>query len=109
MFGPRAEICSRDAYAAATAAAVAFLEGRDDMPLETIQRDMNAASAATQFERAALRDKLTSLQWLREQLTRLQEAAQAIVCVRCAEPPGAGPVVRYPRRSCACRAAVLAP
>ncbi len=74
---PCAAACSRDGYAAVAAAAVAFLEGRDASPLETIERDMNAASAAMQFERAAaLRDKLTLLQWLTDHLTRLREAAQ---------------------------------
>ena len=75
--GPCAAACGRDDYAAGVAAAVAFLEGRDVTPLEAIERDMTAASAALQFERAAaLRDKLAALQWLTEHVVRLREAAR---------------------------------
>jgi excinuclease ABC subunit C len=75
--GPCAAACSRADYAGNVSAAVAFLNGRDVSPLTTIEGDMQAASAALQFERAAaLRDKLASLQWLSAQLARLREAAR---------------------------------
>jgi excinuclease ABC subunit C len=75
--GPCAAVCSRADYAEAIGAAVAFLEGRNAAPLEALQRDMQAASTAQQFERAAaLRDNLASLQWLTDHLTRLHEAAR---------------------------------
>ena len=74
---PCAAICTRDAYAANVAAAVAFLEGRDVSALTSLERGMQTAAAALQFERAAaLRDKQMSLQWLTERLTYLREAAQ---------------------------------
>jgi excinuclease ABC subunit C len=75
--GPCAAACSRADYAASVRAAVAFLGGRDPSPLETLERDMAAASAALQFERAAaLRDRLGPLQWLSERLRRVRECAR---------------------------------
>jgi excinuclease ABC subunit C len=92
--GPCAAVCSRDDYAAGAAAAVAFLEGGDRAALVAIERDMLAASAATQFERAAaLRDKLASLQWLAGHLDHLREAAgQSFVY---ALPSDEGPELWY--------------
>jgi excinuclease ABC subunit C len=75
--GPCAAVCSRADYAVQVRAAAAFLEGCDLAPLTKIESEMQAASAALQFERAAaLRDKLTSLQWLTAHLARLREATQ---------------------------------
>jgi excinuclease ABC subunit C len=88
--GPCAAACGRDDYAASVRAAVAFLEGRDTAPLEAIERDMTATSAALQFERAAaLRDKLAALQWLTEHVGRLHEAARQsfVYAVPSAEEP----------------------
>jgi excinuclease ABC subunit C len=106
--GPCAAACGRDDYAAQVAAAVAFLEGRDPAPLEAIERDMSAASAALQFERAgALRDKLAALRWLVEHVDRLREAArQSFVYV----VPGAeGPGLWYAVHGGQVRAAFPAP
>jgi excinuclease ABC subunit C len=73
--GPCAGACTRSAYADKVAAARAFLAGTDRTPLEVLEREMAAASAALAFERAAgLRDKLTALRWLGDQLDRLQLA-----------------------------------
>jgi excinuclease ABC subunit C len=73
--GPCAAACSRTAYRDRVLAAQAFLEGADRSPLEALERDMAAASAALQFERAAaLRDKLTTLQWLDAHLERVRQA-----------------------------------
>jgi excinuclease ABC subunit C len=74
--GPCAAICTRAEYAVNVRAARAFLEGADAAPVETTERDMAAASAALEFERAAaLRDKLDALRWLSEHLERLRRAA----------------------------------
>jgi excinuclease ABC subunit C len=74
--GPCAAACARADYADHVRAARAFLEGRDPTPLESLERDMTAASAALAFERAAvLRDKLEALRWLSDHLERLRQAA----------------------------------
>jgi excinuclease ABC subunit C len=74
--GPCAGACTRDDYAGNLEAALGFLEGRDSSPLEVLERDMAAASAALLFERAgALRDKLDVLRWLSKHLERLRQAA----------------------------------
>jgi excinuclease ABC subunit C len=75
--GPCAAACTRGDYAGHVEAVLGFLEGRDPSPLEILQRDMAAASAALQFERAAaLRDKLDALRWLSKHLERLRQAAR---------------------------------
>jgi excinuclease ABC subunit C len=75
--GPCAAACSRADYAAGVRAAVAFLRGDDSSPLEMLERDMRAASAALQFERAAaLRDRLEPLRWLSDRLRRMRECAR---------------------------------
>jgi excinuclease ABC subunit C len=72
---PCAATCTRSDYAAAARAARAFLEGADTSPLDALERDMHAAAAATQFERAAaLRDRWQALHWLTRHLARLREA-----------------------------------
>jgi excinuclease ABC subunit C len=78
---PCAAACTRADYAKHIRAARLFLEGGDASPLEMIERDMAAASAALSFERAAaLRDKLELLRWLHEHLGRVREAAR-VSCV----------------------------
>ncbi|HYT94719.1 MAG TPA: UvrB/UvrC motif-containing protein [Gemmataceae bacterium] len=73
--GPCAAACSSAAYAVQVAAARAFLTGADKTPLNNLQNEMEAASAAMAFERAAaLRDKLEALRWLRDQLESLRLA-----------------------------------
>ena len=47
--GPCAAACTRDDYAGHVEAVLGFLEGRDSAPLEVLQRDMTAASAALLF------------------------------------------------------------
>jgi excinuclease ABC subunit C len=79
--GPCAAACTRADYARHYRAARSFLEGNDGTPLERLERDMAAASAALSFERAAaLRDKLEVLRWLHERLARVREAAR-LSCV----------------------------
>jgi excinuclease ABC subunit C len=74
---PCAAVCTQKAYSSAVRSARAFLEGNDDAPLQTLERDMQAASTALQFERAAsLRDKLDVLTWLRKHLQRLRDCGR---------------------------------
>ena len=75
--GPCAAACSRAKYRERVQAARAFLDGSDRTPLETIRREMAAASTALNFEcAAALRDRLTPLEWLDGHLERLRQARQ---------------------------------
>ena len=72
---PCAGACSQQTYGARVRQAQEFLAGIDPSPLHTLERDMSAAAAAHQFERAAvLRDRLAALRWLHEQLTRIRQA-----------------------------------
>jgi excinuclease ABC subunit C len=75
--GPCAAACTQEDYAFHVRAALDFLEGKDRTPLEQLEREMVAASAALAFERAgALRDKLDALRWLSHHLGRLREAVR---------------------------------
>lgn len=75
--GPCAAACTRADYDVQVRAARRFLDGVGPEPLEALERDMAAASAALAFERAAsLRDKLAALQWLHDHLARLRAAAR---------------------------------
>jgi excinuclease ABC subunit C len=75
--GPCAAACTRPHYTGAVRAAVRFLQGRDSMPLDDLQREMLAAAQAQAFERAgALRDKWKALSWLYTHLERLREAGR---------------------------------
>jgi excinuclease ABC subunit C len=66
---PCAGAIGRSEYAAQLQRARAFLEGRDDAPLQEIQRSMRQAVDQRRFERAAhLRDLLSELQDLRDRL-----------------------------------------
>lgn len=75
--GPCAAACSRTTYRDRVRAARSFLDGTDRTLLESLRRDMVAASAALDFERAAaLRDRLAPLEWLDGHLERLRQARQ---------------------------------
>ena len=75
--GPCAAACTQPDYAFNVQAVRDFLAGKDDSPVQAIERDMNAASVALQFERAAeLRDRLDSLRWLGRHLERLRQAVR---------------------------------
>jgi excinuclease ABC subunit C len=66
--------CSQRAYGQRVRQARAFLAGTDTGPLEKLERDMTAAAAAQQYEKAAgLRDRLQSLGWLHQQLERMRQ------------------------------------
>src|SRR5262249_45998003 len=73
--GAGAAACSHAGRDAPRDPARAFVDCRDDSPLEHLERDMLSASAAQQFERAAaLRDRLEPLRWLHRHLERLHRA-----------------------------------
>jgi excinuclease ABC subunit C len=73
--GPCTGTCPQPAYDARVREARRFLLGLDDARMEQIERDMHAAAAAQQFERAArLRDVWKTLDWLASKLHRLREA-----------------------------------
>lgn len=75
--GPCAAACTRDAYAKKVRAARAFLEGADSSALLALHQEMTKAAAALAFERAAaLREKLTALDWLQRHLERVRQASQ---------------------------------
>jgi excinuclease ABC subunit C len=105
---PCAAACTRHDYAFHVEAALDFLHGKDSSPLEILGREMNDASAALQFERAAiLRDRLDSLGWLAKHLERLRQAVRHSFVY-----PVTGPEGRetwYLIRHGLVRAAVLAP
>jgi excinuclease ABC subunit C len=57
------------AYRAQTEAIRAFLEGQSDEPVTSLTRAMHEASAAMEFERAAvLRDRLERVSWLHQRV-----------------------------------------
>jgi excinuclease ABC subunit C len=88
--GPCAAACSRADYAECVRAAVAFLDGSDLSPLERLESDMTAASAALQFERAAaLRDRLEPLCWLSDRLRHVRDSARHSFVYPVAGPDGA--------------------
>jgi excinuclease ABC subunit C len=75
--GPCIAACSAADYSARVALARAFLEGRDDGPLDALRDDMSASADRLEFERAAsLRDKLQRLEHLRAQFERLRFAVE---------------------------------
>ncbi len=75
--GPCAAACSRTGYRERVDAARSFLDGSDCSVLDALRAEMAAASAALNFERAAaLRDRLTPLEWLDGHLERLRHARQ---------------------------------
>jgi excinuclease ABC subunit C len=75
--GPCAGGCTRSAYSERVRAARAFLTGADLSPLDKLKADMETASAAFDFERAALvRDKWQTLSWLRIQIDRWRKVRE---------------------------------
>lgn len=70
--------CQQADYSRQAKAALAFLSGAAN-PVADLERRMQAAAAAQQFERAAaLRDQSTDLTWFAEQLARLRHAQEAM-------------------------------
>jgi excinuclease ABC subunit C len=77
--GPCVAGCSAGAYDAQVKLARAFLEGATFEPVERLRRDMDAASAAEAYERAAMfRDKLHRLERLRDQFVHMRFALESL-------------------------------
>jgi excinuclease ABC subunit C len=73
--GPCAGACTRKEYAVGVRGAKAFLDGRNRSILTALQEQMEAASAAFEFEKAmSLRDKLQAVQWIDDRLALLRHA-----------------------------------
>lgn len=71
--------CSEREYEERVALARAFLDGRDDGPMEALRRQMSDCSERLEFERAGMyRDKLQRLERLREQFSRLRFAVESL-------------------------------
>ncbi len=94
--GPCAAKCGADTYRGAVRAAVEFLESRTAQPLGRLLDAMADASAACDYERAALwRDKLETLEALFAATARLRAATEALTFVygvrdRTPRTPGGG-------------------
>lgn len=77
--GPCVGGCTVAEYDRQLMLARAFLEGSDAGPTDTLRQQMEAASNALEFERAAIfRDKLSRLEALREQFDRLRFAVETL-------------------------------
>ncbi len=77
--GPCIAGCRETEYDERVRHARNFLEGGDEAPLEALRARMIEASEQLAFERAGmLRDKLTRLEVLREQLSRLRFAVETL-------------------------------
>jgi excinuclease ABC subunit C len=77
--GPCVGGCTVDQYRSRVAMARAFLDGTDAGPIETLRADMERASEALEYERAAaLRDKVKRLESLRDSFRRLRFAVESL-------------------------------
>jgi excinuclease ABC subunit C len=77
--GPCVGGCTMREYDERVALVRGFLDGADDGPMEVLRVEMEAASDAMEFERAAvLRDKLHRLEGLREQFIRFRFAVETL-------------------------------
>jgi excinuclease ABC subunit C len=75
--GPCAGGCTRNAYTESVRAARAFLAGTNVSVLDKLKVEMEAASAAFDFERAAMvRDKWQALQWLHRHIDRWRQTRE---------------------------------
>jgi excinuclease ABC subunit C len=77
--GPCVGGCTAREYDERVGLVRAFLDGADDGPMDALRWDMEAASEALEFERAAvLRDKLQRLEGLREQFIKFRFAVETL-------------------------------
>ena len=80
--GPCGGFVTENDYRARVDAAVAFLDARGAAPLDLVVREMGAAGAANEFERAARwRDKFEALEWLFAAGIRARAAVDALTFV----------------------------
>ncbi len=86
---PCVNLISRDAYARDVAAAVKVLEGRDSEVNADLVREMDAAAAALEFERAAqVRDQLAALKSVQAQQIVAAEGERDVDIVVLVGEPG---------------------
>jgi excinuclease ABC subunit C len=77
--GPCVGACTAHEYDERVRLVRAFLDGADDGPMDALRADMEAASNALEFERAAMvRDKLQRLEALREQFIKFRFAVETL-------------------------------
>jgi excinuclease ABC subunit C len=77
--GPCVGGCTESEYMKRIGIARAFLDGRDDGPLDTLRGEMEQASERLEFERAAMmRDKLQRLEALKQQFLRFRFAIETL-------------------------------
>lgn len=77
--GPCVAAVSEKEYLSRFLAAREFLEGQHQRPIQTLQSQMEIASNALEYERAAsIRDKIARLEALREQFARLRFAIESL-------------------------------
>ena len=77
--GPCVGACTAREYHERVRLVRAFLDGADDGPMDALRADMEAASNALEFERAAMaRDKLQRLEALREQFIKFRFAVETL-------------------------------
>lgn len=89
--GPCAALCSRAAYSRQVQATRGFLDGQNDSMLQRLRQEMAAASAARDYERAAvLRDQLTAVQALWDYLAHVRETRAKYSFLYPVDGPGGG-------------------
>jgi excinuclease ABC subunit C len=80
--GPCAGLCSREVYQENVRRAVAFLERRDDAPLDLLRVRMEAAADRRDFELAGrLRDRIENLRQLRDSIGSFTEHLKSLTFV----------------------------
>lgn len=80
--GPCAGFVTEAAYRERAETALAFLEGRTIQPMDRIVREMQAAAALAEFERAAKwRERFEQLEWLLAATHRARAAVEALTFV----------------------------
>lgn len=77
--GPCIGAVAEPAYLEQVRTALAFLEGETETPLDPLRNEMTRASEALDYERAGVwRDKVRSLESLREQFARIRFALESL-------------------------------
>jgi excinuclease ABC subunit C len=80
--GPCAGLVTEQDYHRKAETAIAFLEGRTIQPVDRVVREMQAAAAAAEFERAARwRERFEQLEWLLAATSRARAAVAGLTFV----------------------------
>ena len=87
--GPCAAACTKQDYAAQVRQVREFLRRGDPKYTESLLAQMQQAASAFDFEQAAqVRDKLKSLEWLRQELDRLEQSQRELTLIYPAQTLG---------------------